>query len=76
MIAGFDLGEFVTLHGSMSPGDVRGYMERADIYMFTSDFNEGWGRRTWRSHGIPAVLSLPVTLPALRLSSPGMARMY
>lgn len=43
MIAGFDLGEFVTLHGSMSPGDVRGYMERADIYMFTSDFNEGWG---------------------------------
>ena len=27
----------------MRPTEVRQYMEKADIYMFTSDFNEGWG---------------------------------
>lgn len=27
----------------MSPEEVRKYMERANIYLFTSDFNEGWG---------------------------------
>lgn len=43
VIADCGLGDFITIHGSMSPGGVRGYMERADVYMFTSDFNEGWG---------------------------------
>lgn len=29
--------------GSMKPTEVRSYMENSDIYLFTSDFNEGWG---------------------------------
>lgn len=29
--------------GTMKPQEVRSYMEDADIYLFTSDFNEGWG---------------------------------
>ncbi len=29
--------------GAMSPDKVRAYMERADVFLFTSDFNEGWG---------------------------------
>lgn len=34
-----------TVHflGAMSPQEVRSYMMAADIYLFTSDFNEGWG---------------------------------
>lgn len=43
MITDFGLVDYITLHGSMTPDDVRGFMENADIYMFTSDFNEGWG---------------------------------
>lgn len=33
----------VHLLGSMSPEEVREHMEKADIFLFTSDFNEGWG---------------------------------
>jgi glycosyltransferase involved in cell wall biosynthesis len=29
--------------GSLSPQRVRAHMEKADIYLFTSDKNEGWG---------------------------------
>lgn len=43
LIAKFDLFDVVKLHGSMKPEEVRDYMQKADIYMFTSDFNEGWG---------------------------------
>lgn len=43
LISDFNLEEYVVMHGSMSPMEVRSYMEKADIYMFTSDFNEGWG---------------------------------
>ncbi len=39
----YNLQNNVILHGAMPPSDVRGFMEKADIYMFTSDFNEGWG---------------------------------
>ncbi len=38
-----DLSEQVSLLGSMPPEKVREYMERAGIYLFTSDRNEGWG---------------------------------
>lgn len=31
------------MHGSMKPHEVRKFMEQADIFLFTSDFNEGWG---------------------------------
>lgn len=33
----------VHLCGAKSPEEVRKYMEQADIFLFTSDFNEGWG---------------------------------
>ena len=33
----------VHLSGAMSPGDVRARMERAGVFLFTSDFQEGWG---------------------------------
>jgi len=29
--------------GTMSPEEVRLHMEKANIFLFTSDFNEGWG---------------------------------
>lgn len=33
----------VNLLGSMKPYEVRRYMERAQIFLFTSDYSEGWG---------------------------------
>lgn len=33
----------VKLLGSVNNKEVRTYMEKADIYLFTSDYNEGWG---------------------------------
>jgi glycosyltransferase involved in cell wall biosynthesis len=38
-----NLSESVHFLGSMKPTEVRSNMERSDIYLFTSDFNEGWG---------------------------------
>ncbi|CCY49856.1 MULTISPECIES: glycosyltransferase family 4 protein [Bacteroides] len=43
LISDFKLEDHVVIHGTMRPTEVRQYMEKADIYMFTSDFNEGWG---------------------------------
>lgn len=43
LVAAKQLEEYVHLLGSMSPSDVRKYMESADIFLFTSDKNEGWG---------------------------------
>ena len=37
------LDDCVQMLGAMSPEKVREYMEAADIFLFTSDFNEGWG---------------------------------
>lgn len=37
------LSEHISLLGSMSPEKVREHMERAGIYLFTSDRKEGWG---------------------------------
>ena len=37
------LSNFVHLLGSMSPEEVRRNMEKSEIFMFTSDFHEGWG---------------------------------
>lgn len=37
------LEECVHMLGAMSPEAVRDHMEAADIFLFTSDFNEGWG---------------------------------
>ena len=37
------LEKSVTMHGFIAPDQVRNYMDRADIFLFTSDFHEGWG---------------------------------
>lgn len=38
-----NLSDVVTMLGSMKPDQVRTYMEKANIFIFTSDYNEGWG---------------------------------
>jgi len=43
MVIQNELEDTVTFHGSMPPAKVREYMEIANIFIFTSDFNEGWG---------------------------------
>lgn len=42
-IASLGLSDCVHLLGSMSPEDVRKHMEQSQIFLFTSDRNEGWG---------------------------------
>lgn len=37
------LGSFVKFHGYQPPETVRHFMEKADIFLFTSDRQEGWG---------------------------------
>ena len=43
MIRNKNLEDCVEMLGAMSPDEVRVHMEKADVYLFTSDFNEGWG---------------------------------
>lgn len=43
MIEDKGLSDCVEMLGAMSPEKVREHMEKADIYLVTSDFNEGWG---------------------------------
>ncbi len=43
MIEKFGLRDCVHLLGSMSPDKVRDYMEKSQIFLFTSDKKEGWG---------------------------------
>lgn len=43
LIKTYALEDRVHLLGAMSPEAVRIYMERAQIFLFTSDRNEGWG---------------------------------
>ncbi|MBQ2932570.1 MAG: glycosyltransferase [Clostridia bacterium] len=38
-----NLSDCVKMLGSMPPERVREHMEKSEILMFTSDFNEGWG---------------------------------
>ena len=37
------LNDCVCCHGSMSPEKAREYMEKSEVFLFTSDRNEGWG---------------------------------
>lgn len=37
------LQDIVGLKGAMSPEEVRENMEKSDLFLFTSDFREGWG---------------------------------
>ena len=43
MIRANSLSDCVEMLGAMPPEEVRRHMEKADIFLFTSDFNEGWG---------------------------------
>lgn len=43
MIAFYDLSSHVTMIDSLLPEEVRDHMDRANIFLFTSDRNEGWG---------------------------------
>jgi len=43
IIDNFDLSSYISLEGFKSPLEVREYMERADVFLFTSDYLEGWG---------------------------------
>lgn len=43
MISRLGLEEYVEILGSMTPEEVRFYMEKSDIFIATSDQNEGWG---------------------------------
>lgn len=38
-----NLEDYVDVLGAMSPEQVREYMEKSEIFLFTSDRNEGWG---------------------------------
>lgn len=43
LIIKYGLQNEVKLLGSMSPNEVRTYMEQSEIFLFTSDRQEGWG---------------------------------
>lgn len=43
MVKSKGLDDYVNLLGSKTPDDVRKEMDKADIFMVTSDFQEGWG---------------------------------
>lgn len=43
MISDYNLENEVHMLGSMKPKKIREYMEQSQIYLFTSDRNEGWG---------------------------------
>lgn len=43
MVKELDLEDTVCFLGFLPPETVRLHMESADIFLFTSDFNEGWG---------------------------------
>ena len=43
LIQKFDLYDVVQILGTMPPVKVREYMETSQIFLFTSDRNEGWG---------------------------------
>jgi len=42
-IRDYELEDYVTMRGSMTPDEVRKYMESSDIFIFSSDRHEGWG---------------------------------
>lgn len=43
MVNSQDLQDCVEFLGAMAPGEVRSRMERSEIFLFTSDRQEGWG---------------------------------
>lgn len=43
LVKKYNVEDKVEFLGSMPPNRVREYMEKANIFLFTSDYNEGWG---------------------------------
>lgn len=43
MLHDYQLEEYITLLGALPNEQVRSYMENANIFLFTSDYREGWG---------------------------------
>ncbi len=43
MIRTMGVEDCVQMLGAMKPEEVRRHMEQSEIFLFTSDFNEGWG---------------------------------
>ena len=43
LVSRYRLEQRVTFHGFQPPQSVRRYMEEADIFLFTSNYLEGWG---------------------------------
>ena len=43
MVEADGLSDVVTFAGFRKPAEVRGFMEQSDIFLFTSDYGEGWG---------------------------------
>lgn len=43
LIKSLDLGDYITVHGSVPNDQVREAMRKSDIFLFTSDRYEGWG---------------------------------
>ena len=43
MVKELELGDVVNLTGGKKPGEVLSYMRGADIFLFTSNYLEGWG---------------------------------
>lgn len=43
LIVDNEVSDCVHILGGMPPSDVRRYMEQSEIFLFTSDKNEGWG---------------------------------
>ena len=41
--ADWHLGHYITFHGFQPPQNVRRFMEEANIFLFTSNYLEGWG---------------------------------
>lgn len=37
------LGKYIDVIGPIKPTEVRGYMERSNVFLMTSDYQEGWG---------------------------------
>ena len=43
LISNFELDEYVSLLGVKTPDEIRTIMEQSQIFIFTSDYAEGWG---------------------------------
>lgn len=43
LVKNYQLENNITFHGFHAPDEVRSFMEKADIFLFTSNYLEGWG---------------------------------